>query len=106
MDGTIYTPPIGNSILLGITRGYAMTLAAEMGYPIVEQQISREQLYIADEIFFTGTAAEITPVKSVDGQPVGPGIRGPVTKAIQERFFGILTGEQEDTYGWLTLINN
>lgn len=106
MDGTIYTPPIGNSILLGITRGYAMTLAAEMGYPVVEQQISREQLYIADEIFFTGTAAEITPVKSVDGQPVGSGVRGPVTKALQDRFFGILKGEQEDTYGWLTLVNS
>jgi branched-chain amino acid aminotransferase len=106
MDGTIYTPPVGNSILFGITRGYAMTLAAELGYTVVERQISREQLYIADEIFFTGTAAEITPVKSVDGQPVGPGVRGPVTKTIQERFFGILTGEQEDTYGWLTLANN
>ncbi len=106
MDGTIYTPPIGNSILLGITRNYAMTLAAEMGFPVVEQQISREQLYIADEIFFTGTAAEITPVKSVDGQPVGAGVRGPMTKALQDRFFGILKGEQEDTYGWLTLVNS
>jgi len=106
MDGVIYTPPIGNSILLGVTRNYAITLATEMGYPVVEQQISREQLYIADEIFFTGTAAEITPVKSVDGQAVGLGVRGPVTKALQDRFFGILKGEQEDTYGWLTLVNS
>jgi len=104
MDDVIYTPPIGSSILFGITRGYAMTLSHDLGYPLVEQRISREQLYIADEIFFTGTAAEITPVKTVDGQPVGTGVRGPITKALQDRFFGLLKGEDEDTYGWLTLV--
>jgi branched-chain amino acid aminotransferase len=83
LDGKIYTPPLGNSILTGITRGFAITLAEEKGYPVLEQQIPREMLYIADEIFFTGTAAEITPVKSVDGVEIGRGSRGPMTEAIQ-----------------------
>lgn len=102
LDGQIYTPPLGNSILTGITRHFAMTLAREKGYPILEQQIPREMLYIADEVFFTGTAAEITPVKSVDGIDVGSGSRGPITKDIQSEFFAIITGEVEDRHGWLT----
>jgi branched-chain amino acid aminotransferase len=104
LDGKIYTPPAGNSILVGITRSFAMTLAAEKGYPVVEQQIPREMLYIADEIFFTGTAAEITPVKSVDGITIGQGSRGPVTHDIQSEYFAIITGEVEDRHGWLTLV--
>ncbi|MFQ5577520.1 MAG: branched-chain amino acid transaminase [Anaerolineae bacterium] len=102
LDGKIHTPPLGNSILPGITRRFTITLAADLGYPVVEQQIPRDMLYIADEIFFTGTAAEITPVKRVDGQPVGSGSRGPITKALQDEFFGILNGAIEDRHGWLT----
>jgi len=101
-DGKIMTPPLGNSILAGITRKFVMTLAQDLGYDVTEHQIPREMLYFADEIFFTGTAAEITPIKSVDGLPVGAGSRGPITKALQDEFFGILSGEKEDRYGWLT----
>jgi len=104
MDGKILTPPVGNSILTGITRGYAIALAQEKGYPVIEQQIPREMLYIADELFFTGTAAEITPIKSVDGIPIGRGSRGPITEQIQSGYFAIITGEVEDRYGWLTLV--
>jgi branched-chain amino acid aminotransferase len=98
----IFTPPMGNSILFGITRMYAMTLARDKGYQIIEQQIPREFLYMADEIFLTGTAAEITPVRSVDDRVVGSGSRGPVTKDLQDEFFGLVRGEIEDRYGWLT----
>jgi len=105
LDGTIYTPPLGNSILFGITRKYVITLAREMGYQVVEQQIPRELLYIADELFFTGTAAEITPIKTVDDQPVGRGMRGPITEALQKEFFGILSGDIPDRHGWLTLVD-
>ena len=104
IDGEIYTPPLGNSILSGITRQYAITLAEEKGYTVTNMQIPREMLYMADEIFFTGTAAEITPVKNVDGRVIGSGSRGPITKELQDAFFGILRGEQEDRYGWLTFI--
>jgi branched-chain amino acid aminotransferase len=102
MDGKIYTPPVGNSILTGITRGFAMTLAEEKGYPVIEQQIPREMLYIADELFFTGTAAEITPIRSVDGIEIGRGSRGPITTEIQSEFFAIISGEVQDRHGWLT----
>jgi branched-chain amino acid aminotransferase len=104
LDGKIYTPPVGNSILSGVTRRYVITLAAELGFPVVEQQIPREMLYIADEIFFTGTAAEVTPIRSVDRQTVGSGSRGPITHALQNQFFGILSGALEDRHGWLTLV--
>ena len=83
MDGKIFTPSVGNSILMGITRGFAITLAEEKGYPVIEQQIPREMLYIADELFFTGTAAEITPIKSVDGFTIGRGSRGPITEKVR-----------------------
>jgi len=102
LDGKLYTPQVSNSILVGITRSFAMTLAQEKGYPVIEQQISREMLYIADELFFTGTAAEITPIRSVDGAPVGNGARGPITEKIQSEYFALITGEVEDRYGWLT----
>ncbi len=105
LDGKIYTPPMGNSILTGITRSYAMTLAEEKGYQILEQQIPREMLYIADEVFFTGTAAEITPVKSIDGIEIGIGSRGPVTQEIQNEYFALITGEVEDRFGWLTPVS-
>ncbi len=100
--GEIFTPPLGNSILGGITRESAATIARDLGYKVTEMTIPREMLYLADEIFFTGTAAEVTPVRSVDRMPVGAGSRGPITKAIQEVFFGIVNGELEDKWGWLT----
>ncbi len=102
VDEKIFTPPLGNSILAGITRGFAITLAQEKGFPVIEQQIPREMLYIADEVFFTGTAAEITPVKSIDGISIGSGSRGPITEQIQSEFFAIITGEVEDRHSWLT----
>lgn len=100
--GVINTPPLSNSILGGITRNSAITIAEDMGYTVKEQVIPREMLYLADEIFFTGTAAEITPVRSVDRMPVGDGKRGPITTAVQAKFFGIVEGELPDRWGWLT----
>jgi branched-chain amino acid aminotransferase len=100
--GRILTPPLAGTILPGITRESVITLAKDAGYEVVEQQIAREMLYVADEVFFTGTAAEITPVRSVDRIPVGSGARGPVTERLQKDFFSLLEGEAEDRYGWLT----
>ena len=102
-EGKIYTPPLSASVLPGITRDSVMTLAREMGYTVIEQNISREMLYIADEVFFTGTAAEITPIRSVDRIVVGKGEPGPVTRTLQKRFLAIVQGQAEDKYGWLTL---
>ena len=100
VKGQIYTPPLGNSILGGITRDCAAVIAQDLGYTVKESLIPREMLYMADEIFFTGTAAEITPIRSVDRMPVGAGKRGPITEKIQSRFFGIITGELADEHGW------
>jgi branched-chain amino acid aminotransferase len=100
--GRILTPPLAGTILPGITRDTVITLARDAGYIVVEQQIAREMLYIADEVFLTGTAAEITPVRSVDRIPVGTGVRGTVTERLQKEFFSLLDGEAEDRYGWLT----
>lgn len=100
--GKLYTPPLGSSVLPGITRDSIMTLAGEMGVPLVEQALAREFLYLADEVFFTGTAAEITPVRSVDRIKVGNGRPGPITKRLQEKFLSIVHGEAEDRHGWLT----
>jgi branched-chain amino acid aminotransferase len=102
-EGKIITPPLTSSILPGITRDSVITLAQELGYPVIEQAISREMLYIADELFFTGTAAEITPIRSVDRIVVGQGRPGPVTRNLQDRFLSIVQGQGEDKYGWLTL---
>jgi len=102
LKGKIFTPSLANSILGGITRDCATRIAQELGYTVTEAVIPREMLYMADEIFFTGTAAEITPVRSVDRMPVGQGKRGPITEQIQSRFFGIVAGELPDTYNWLT----
>ncbi len=101
-DGKILTPPLGSSVLPGITRDSIITLAGELGVPVIEQVIAREMLYIADEVFFTGTAAEITPIRSIDRIVVGKGQPGPVTRKLQERFLGIVAGTAEDKYGWLT----
>lgn len=100
--GVVYTPPLSSSILGGITRECAMTIAQDLGFEVREASMSREMLYLADEIFFTGTAAEITPVRSVDRMPVGDGKRGPVTKAIQDVFFGIVEDGAPDKWNWLT----
>lgn len=101
-NGIIYTPPLSNSVLDGITRDCAITLARDCGYELREEGITREMLYLADEIFFSGTAAEITPVRSVDRMPVGTGQRGPVTQDIQSAFFSIVEDGAQDRYGWLT----
>jgi branched-chain amino acid aminotransferase len=102
-EGKIFTPPLSSSILPGITRDSVITLAQELGYPVIERAISREMLYIADEVFFTGTAAEITPIRSVDRIVVGKGQPGPLTWNLQARFLSIVQGQAEDKYGWLTL---
>ena len=99
----IITPALSSSILPGITRDSVITLAEELGYTVIEQAISREMLYIADEVFFTGTAAEITPIRSVDRIVVGKGRPGPTTLSLQARFLSIVQGQAEDKYGWLTL---
>jgi len=99
--GIIYTPPSSASILTGLTRDVVMTLAADLGYEVREEAIARDALYVADEFFMTGTATEIVPVKTVDGLPVGTGSRGPITKKLQEAFFGIFDGTTEDKWGWL-----
>jgi len=101
-DGVLSTPPTASSILRGVTRRCAITLAEELGYPVWEEQIPRELLYIADEVFFTGTAAEITPIRSIDGISIGAGHRGLVTERLQDEFFGIVGGQIADRHGWLT----
>ena len=100
--GKLYTPSLASSVLPGITRDSVMTLAGVMDVPLVEQALAREFLYLADEVFLTGTAAEITPVRSIDRITVGSGRPGPITKGLQERFLSIVHGEAEDRYGWLT----
>jgi len=104
IDGTVYTPGIGSSILNGITRDTVITLMNDLGIPLRFETIPRDMLYIADEIFFTGTAAEISPVRSVDRIKVGKGSRGDITKALQEEFFAITSGEKADRHGWLTSV--
>jgi branched-chain amino acid aminotransferase len=101
-DGVIHTSPASAGILHGITRDSVVQIARELGYEVREQTLPRELLYVADECFFTGTAAEITPIRSVDRIPVGEGRPGPITREIQERFLGIATGRIADPYGWLT----
>jgi branched-chain amino acid aminotransferase len=101
-DGKMLTPPLGASVLPGITRDTVVTIARSLGIEIVEGLIPREMLYIADEIFFSGTAVEITPVRSVDRIQVGKGKRGPITEKIQKEFFGIVEGKIADRYQWLT----
>ncbi len=104
-NGVIHTPSFASSVLSGITRDAAMRLARDLGYEVRESSIPREMLYLADEIFFTGTAAEITPVRSVDRITIGAGKRGPITRAVQERFFGLFSGATPDQYGWLDYVD-
>ncbi len=100
-QGKLYTPPMGASILAGLTRDMVVKLAQSLDIEILEQNIPREWLYMADEVFLTGTAAEITPVRSVDKVTVGAGRRGPVTEQLQNAFFGLFDGATRDAWGWL-----
>ncbi|TCK72597.1 branched-chain amino acid transaminase [Acidipila rosea] len=101
-NGVLYTSPLANSVLSGITRDSVLTLARHFGIPVVEQAMPRELLYIADEAFFTGTAAEVTPIRSVDRIMVADGNPGPLTKQLADEFFGIANGLRPDRFGWLT----
>ena len=101
-DGKILTPPLGASVLPGITRDTVIQLAESLKIPLVETLVPREMLYIADEVFFSGTAAEITPIRSVDKIVVGKGTRGPITERLQKAFFDVVNGNVPDRSGWLT----
>ena len=103
-DGTVYTTPIDSSILDGITRRCVIEVAEDLGYEVVEKRISRSELYTADELFFTGTAAEVTPIKSVDDRTVRDDGRGPVTEEIQETFFEITEGKRDEYTDWLDYV--
>jgi len=102
--GKLVTPPLVSSILAGITRDSVLVLARRLGIPVEEKALPREMLYLADELFFTGTAAEITPIRSVDRQKVGTGTRGPVTAALQKAFFDVIECRAGDEHGWLTFV--
>jgi branched-chain amino acid aminotransferase len=103
-DGSIYTPPLGASILGGITRDTVITLARDLGLTVTETNLPRESLYIADEVFVVGTAAEVTPIKSIDKITIGPGRRGPITETLQRAFFDVINGNAPDKHGWLTYV--
>ncbi len=102
--GALVTPPLVSSVLAGITRDSVIALARRIGIPVAEQRIPREMLYISDEVFFTGTAAEITPIRSVDRITIGKGARGPVTAALQKAFFDVVECRVPDEFGWLTFV--
>jgi branched-chain amino acid aminotransferase len=104
-NGKLLTPPLGASVLPGITRDTIVKLAEQLGIPVVETIIPREMLYIADEAFFSGTAAEVTPIRSVDRIVVGDGRCGPITQKIQRRFFQIVNGDISDEFGWLVPVS-
>jgi len=103
-DGVIYTPPISASILRGITRETVITIAKDMGYEVREEKIPREMLYIADEVFFTGSAAEISPIRSIDRITIGSGERGPVTKRLQETLFDVVQAKVEKYNSWISFV--
>ncbi len=102
--GVLYTAPIDGTLLHGITRDSIIALAHDLGLPVREQSLPREALYTADEVFLTGTASEVTPVRSVDRIQVGAGKPGPITQQIQRRFLDVVRGTAEDTHGWLTYV--
>ena len=104
INGEIHTPPLSSSILPGITRDAVICLAKDLGITLVEETLPREMLYIAEEVFFTGSAAEITPIRSVDKITIGNGRRGPVVKRLQDEFFAYINGERKDKYRWLTYV--
>jgi branched-chain amino acid aminotransferase len=103
-DGILHTPPLAASILGGITRDSIMALASDLGYAVRETMLPREALYTADEVFFVGTAAEVTPIRSIDRIQIGAGRRGPVTEALQRAFFDVINGVVPDRHGWLTYV--
>ena len=100
----LFTPAMSSSNLKGITRDTIMTLARDLGYEVVEEIISRERLYSADEVFFTGTAAEVTPIRSIDHRTIGAGKRGPISEKLQTTFFDVVEAKSEDKYNWLSYI--
>jgi branched-chain amino acid aminotransferase len=104
--GTIVTPHTGHGCLAGVTRSAVMTIARDLGYPVIEQELVRTDLYGADEVFFTGTAAEITPIREVDDRMIGSGHRGPVTKELQDTFFAATKGDDTRYVGWLTYVDD
>ena len=104
-NGVLFTPPLANSALSGITRDSVLTIARHLGLTVTEQALPRELLYIADEVFFTGTAAEVQPIRSIDRIVVGDGRPGEITKSIADEFFGIVNGLKPDRFGWLTPVN-
>ena len=104
-DGTLYTPPLATSILPGITRDTVVRIAEDLKIPVKERVIPREMLYIVDEVFFAGTAVEITPIRSVDHIQVGKGVAGPITLTLQAEFFAITKGTKPDRHNWLTPVN-
>jgi len=104
-DGTLYTPPLATSILPGITRDTVMKLAADLNIPAKEAVIPREMLYVADEVFFAGTAVEVTPIRSVDKIVVGKGVAGPITRQLQQEFFAVTSGKSPDRHNWLTPVS-
>jgi branched-chain amino acid aminotransferase len=104
--GTVITPPVNGTLLAGITRDAILSLTADLGIPVREQPIPREMLYGADEVFLTGTASEVTPIRSVDRLKVGLGRRGPITEQIQRRFLEVVHGRVADRHGWLTFVRD
>src|SRR5262249_46400328 len=104
-QGPLFTPPLSASILPGITRDAIVDIAKDLGIPVKEAVLPRETLYIADEVFFCGTAVEVTPIRSVDKIQVGKGVAGPITRKIQEEFFAITSGAKPDRHHWLTPVN-
>jgi branched-chain amino acid aminotransferase len=104
IDGMLHTPPLSASILPGITRETVIKLAQDLDIPLAEETIPREMIYISDEVFFTGSAAEITPIRSVDKIKIGDGKRGPLTKRLQDEYFAYINGEREDKYNWLKYV--
>ena len=105
MDGVVHTPPLASAGLAGITRSSVLSLCQDLGIAVREQLIPREMLYVADEVFLTGTAAEITPLRSIDRIQIGAGMSGPITKRLQKEFFAILTGATPDRHNWLTPVS-
>src|SRR5215475_520190 len=105
VDGALVTPPLSASILPGITRDSIVKLAGDLNIPVKESVIPREMLYLADEVFFVGTAVEVTPIRSIDKIVIGKGVAGPLTRKIQEEFFAVTSGRKPDAHNWLTAVN-
>ena len=103
-DGKLHTPDLSGGALNGITRSTIITFAGELGIPVIERRISRDEVYLADEAFFTGTAAEVTPIRELDDRRVGDGTPGPVTRRLQELFFAVVRGREDRYRSWLTYV--